>query len=79
MDIEEFVRESLVQIVKGVQAVNVELKSDSDTLTRSHFEIPLGEQKERTSGRIEFDVAVTTKIDGKGSVGAKLKLRSRRS
>jgi hypothetical protein len=75
MDLAEFVAESLVQIAKGVAAANLALKSESDMLLqRQHFVIPMGEQKDRNGGRIEFDVAVTTKVEGNGKSGAKFKL-----
>jgi hypothetical protein len=75
MDLEEFVTQSLVQLVQGVKQANVKLAGKEKTtadekaflLTYSGGDHPMGPH-------VEFDVAVSIKTDRKATAGASGKL-----
>ena len=92
MDLKDFVKESIVQIAKGIEEANTEL-SDLDAMVnpryvRSHSDSsqPYGRTKERDSNfknpdsrvieKVEFDVAVVAESGQQGSAGAKLSIAS---
>lgn len=77
MDLESFIKETLVQISKGVSAANEQLtperkKEDGKELPKL-FLLPPGSKKEQGHG-VHFDVAITTQSAEGRSGGAKVRL-----
>lgn len=78
MDLENFIKETLVQISKGVSLANDELsplrKKEDGTDLPKLFLLPPGTRQEQGHG-IHFDVAITTKAsDDGGGGGIKVRL-----
>ena len=92
MDLKDFVKESIVQISKGIDEANAEL-SDSDAMVNPMY-IRANTDQAQSYGRtkkrnpqydepdskivekVEFDVAVVAETGEKGSAGAKLSIAS---
>ena len=80
MDLKEFTKETLVQIVQGVNEANIELKEHNAYITRDIQKSTTGDSYVDRSGpythavNIDFDVAVTaTEVnDTKGGGGIKV-------
>ena len=74
MELDKFIAETLSDIRRGIKSANEEAKGESakPDVPNSFFLRP-GSKQELGAG-IEFDVAVTTKAEGKGSAGAKVRL-----
>ena len=80
MDLKEFTKETLVQIVQGVNEANIELKEHNAYITRDIQKSTTGDSYVDRSGHythavnIDFDVAVTaTEVnDTKGGGGIKV-------
>jgi hypothetical protein len=74
MDLETFVSQSLLEISTGLRRANEQIKSNSGIkdLPATYLLKP-GSNADIGRG-IQFDVAVTTSLEGKGSAGAGLKL-----
>jgi hypothetical protein len=77
MELESFIKESLVQISNGIQQANKVLepqrvKEDGSQLPKLYL-LPPGTNKEHGSG-VHFDIAVTTQTSDEGKGGAKVKL-----
>lgn len=92
MDLKEFVKESIVQISKGIEEANSELK-DSDAMVNpiyvqmhSKDAQGYGRTKERNPDftnpdakliqKVDFDVALSVEAGEQGSAGAKLSIAS---
>jgi hypothetical protein len=92
MDLKEFVKESIVQISKGIEEANAELK-DSEAMVNplyvtmnSKDEQGYGRTKQRNPDyanpgakliqKVDFDVAVSVEAGEQGSAGAKLSIAS---
>ncbi|MCF8037897.1 MAG: hypothetical protein K9K79_01140 [Desulfohalobiaceae bacterium] len=77
MDLENFIKETLVQISKGVSAANEQLtlkrKKEDGTELPKLFLLPPGSKKEQGHG-VHFDVAITIKSAENGSGGVKVRL-----
>jgi hypothetical protein len=74
VDLEKFIEETLLEISGGLKNANAHLKEASAKPDAPNtFFLRPGSQTERGAG-IEFDVAVTTRIDGGGTANAKLRL-----
>jgi hypothetical protein len=74
MNLEKFVSETLLEISQGIRDANAQLKTKKETPDSPNvFFLKPGGQKEIGTG-LEFDVAVTTRTEGKGQAGAKVKL-----
>ncbi len=77
MELETFIKETLVQISKGIKSANDELapsrKKDDGTDLPKLFLLSPGKKQDLGSG-VHFDVAITTKTNDEGSGGAKVKL-----
>jgi hypothetical protein len=74
MDLETFVKQSLLEITNGLKKANERIKKDFGPADLpSTFLLKSGNNAELGQG-IQFDVAVTTSLHGKGSAGAGLKL-----
>jgi hypothetical protein len=67
MELDEFVRESLASIVKGIHAANAAIR-EAKFESVSFFELPMGMDKGKG---VEFDVAVTSTKEGGGKASAK--------
>jgi len=77
MDLNEFIKDTLVQISRGIESANNDLgserkKPDGSDLPKLFLLSP-GQNKEQGEG-VHFDVAVTSKSDKSGKGGAKFKL-----
>lgn len=77
MDLENFIKETLVQISKGVSSANDALSesrknADGSALPKL-FLLPAGTEKEQNHG-VHFDVAITTQSKDEGGGGIKFKL-----
>lgn len=77
MDLENFIKETLVQISKGVSSANDELaperkKGDGTDLPKL-FLLPPGSKQDQGHG-VHFDVAITTKASDEGGGGFKVRL-----
>ena len=74
MELDKFIAETLADIRKGIRDANEEAKGENPKpdAPNSFFLRP-GSKQELGAG-IEFDVAVTSKAEGKGSAGAKVRL-----
>jgi hypothetical protein len=77
MDLESFIKETLVQISKGVSSANDALsderKNEDGSELPKLFLLPAGTAKEQSHG-VHFDVAITTQSRDEGSGGVKFKL-----
>jgi hypothetical protein len=74
LELDKFIAETLRQIRRGLKQANTEAKADNPKPDApNYFLLRPGSQQERGAG-IEFDVAVTTKAEGKGKAGAKVRL-----
>jgi len=74
MELDKFIAETLSDIRKGVREANELAKGEySNAVAQNSFFLRPGSKQELGAG-IEFDVAVTTKAEGKGSAGAKVRL-----
>lgn len=77
MELDSFIKETLIQISRGVRLANAEV--DKDRISPDGEELPKvfllrpGSQQERGAG-VAFDVAVTTQTENSGKGGAKVKL-----
>ncbi|MEW8469446.1 MAG: hypothetical protein AB2637_13015, partial [Candidatus Thiodiazotropha sp.] len=92
MDLKEFVKESIVQISKGIEEANTELESSEAMVNPIYVQMHsqdaqgYGRTKERDSGfknpdsrllqKVDFDVAVSVETGKEGSAGAKLTIAS---
>ncbi len=77
MDLESFIKETLVQISKGVSAANEQLsperiKDDGSELPKL-FLLPPGTRQDQGHG-VHFDVAITTQTTDEGGGGLKMRL-----
>lgn len=77
MDLDSFIKETLIQIAKGIKAANEELADDRKKPDGSDppklFLLSPGNKQEQGNG-VHFDVAVTSEKAGEGKGGAKFKL-----
>ncbi len=74
MELDKFISESLLDIAKGLKEVNRKLKEESSSPdTRNCFSLRPGSKVEQGAG-IEFDVAITTKVEAEGKGSAKIRL-----
>ena len=69
MQLDDFIRESLVQIARGVYQANVDLRVDPNLTGNVPFLIDLDED-----GKVVFDVAVTTSHSAEASGGGKFRV-----
>ncbi len=90
MDLQEFVKMSVVQICKGIQDANDELAESTamvnplniivNTESSQGYARTISARPERKDSRvvdkIQFDVAVTTEAGEQGKAGAKLSIAS---
>ena len=74
MDLEQFVQQSLVQIVRGVQAANKELKGAADNTKPNPFILSYSGGDNPKSPHVTFDVAITSKSERKSGGGASAKI-----
>jgi hypothetical protein len=77
MELEDFIKETLVQISNGIQNANEKLKplrvkEDGSELPKLFLLSP-GRKQEQGNG-VHFDVAITTKTTDEGQAGAKVRL-----
>jgi len=77
MELEDFIKETLIQISNGIQNANEELKpsrvKDDGSELQKLFLLSPGGKQEQGNG-IHFDVAITTKTTDEGKAGVKVKL-----
>ncbi|MCF6255270.1 MAG: hypothetical protein L3J98_04860 [Gammaproteobacteria bacterium] len=77
MELEIFIKETLVQVSNGIKSANEDLaperKKEDGTNLPKLFLLSPGKNQDLGSG-IHFDVAVTTKTNDEGGGGAKVKL-----
>lgn len=74
MNLENFIKHTLVEILNGIKTANNEIVGDNPTPeTKKPFLLCPGSSSEHGSG-IDFDVAITAKSEGKGKAGAKVRL-----
>ena len=74
MELDKFISETLSDIRRGIRDANTEAKGENPKPDApNYFFLRPGSKQEQGAG-IEFDVAVTTKAEGKGSAGAKVRL-----
>ena len=77
MDLESFIKETLVQISKGVSSANNELaperKNKDGTDLPKLFLLPPGTKQDLGHG-VHFDVAITTQTSDEGGSGLKVRL-----
>lgn len=74
MDLQMFITESLLEITNGLKQANEKIKDaygPSDL--PAAFQLKPGTNADLGRG-IQFDIAVTTSLEGKGSAGAGIKL-----
>ncbi|MBI4136393.1 MAG: hypothetical protein HY481_02515 [Candidatus Vogelbacteria bacterium] len=72
MELEEFIKKTLVGIAVGIRGANKEIGRSGDT-----FKIePVSWYEKRTDGCIEFDIAVAVSDEDKKGGGAGLKVLS---
>jgi len=75
MRLDEFIRQSLLDIRNGVRSANEEIaKIDGGTLgldQSAHFQMGPYEDE---SGRVSFDIAVTVEDSSRGNMGAGIKV-----
>jgi len=90
MDLKEFVKESIVQIAKGIEGANEELMNSSAMVNPVNIaansgsaqvyartKTPSGQSLgSRVVEKVQFDVAVVAETGEEGSVGAKLSIAS---
>lgn len=77
MELDTFIEETLLQISKGIQSANEQLaptrkKADGTDLPKLYL-LAAGRKSEQGSG-IHFDVAITSRTEGEGKSGGKIKL-----
>lgn len=74
MKLDEFITETLLNVRKGIHDANTQIKRDnpSSDVPNCYFLRP-GSAQENGAG-IEFDVAVTTKLEGDGKAGGRVSL-----
>ena len=77
MELDAFIKETLVQISSGIEQANQELapgrvKEDGTPLPKLYL-LPPGALKEQGNG-VHFDVAITSRMEDEGKGGAKVKL-----
>lgn len=70
MDIQEFIRESLVQIAVGIKEANTTLKEKTG-MKHQHFKMEASVRAEGRRG-VEFDIAVVAREEVGAKGGAKL-------
>lgn len=77
MDLENFIKETLVQISRGISSANNELapmrKKEDGTELPKLFLLPPGAKQDQGHG-VHFDIAVTTKSSNEGGGGLKARL-----
>jgi hypothetical protein len=74
VELDAFVTETLLEIANGLAAANNAIRDEkAKPDLPMTFSLRPGSQNERGAG-IDFDVAVTTKLEGKGRASGKLKL-----
>ena len=72
MNLQEFIEETLVEITQGIRAANEKLNTNDSSLYAQYV---LKDSKDDSSNSlINFDVAITTKREGKGEAKSKFKL-----
>ena len=69
MQLDEFIHQSLVQIAAGVYRANVELTGNEKPTGNIPFLMDISDH-----GKVNFDVAVTTKSSIEGSGGGKFRI-----
>lgn len=77
MELREFVKQSLVEIVQGVEEANIELSGNNElTANNSNraFLLAYSGGDNPKGPHVEFDVAVSTKTDLTAGAGASVKL-----
>lgn len=77
MELDAFIKESLIQISNGIQSANEALapsrkKEDGTYLPKPYLLSP-GRKQEQGNG-IHFDIAITSRIEDEGKGGIKIKL-----
>jgi hypothetical protein len=72
MDIQEFVKESLVQIAFGIKGANKTLNEETNS-DNKYFMLEASAHAEKRRG-IEFDIAVVAKEESGAQGGAKLNI-----
>jgi hypothetical protein len=73
MNLHEFVKETLVQIVRGIQDANASLDPDEPKANQA-FLLEYSGGEPQTGPHIEFDVAVTTQLEATGQAEGKAQL-----
>jgi hypothetical protein len=74
MNLDKFVSETLLEISQGIRDANAQLNANKEKHDSPNvFFLKPGGRQELGTG-LEFDVAVTTRTEGKGQAGAKIKL-----
>ncbi len=75
MELKEFVTQTLVQIVKGIQQANSELAGEENPVAdKKAFLLTYSGGDKPQGPHVEFDVAVSIKTDSKAAAGASGKL-----
>ena len=70
MDLETFVKDSLIGITQGIRAANAAMNRDSEQ-QRTYFTMLMGQGD---ASRVAFDVAVTTTKEDAGKAGGALRV-----
>lgn len=73
MQLDQFVTETLVQIVKGIQGANQSLDPDQPKANQA-FGLSYSGGDPQRGPHIEFDVAVTTQLEAAGQIQGKAQL-----
>lgn len=73
MNLENFIKETLVQITKGVTNANLEITGAEKLKGTIPFIMQRGAGENSNTG-IHFDVAISAKSEGKGKAGGKFRL-----
>ena len=75
MELKDFVRQSLVEIVQGIKEANIELAgNEQPTAENKAFLLNYSGGDNPKGPHVEFDVAVSTKTDRNAKAGASAKL-----
>ena len=72
MNLQEFIEETLVEISQGIEAANEKLNKHDRSLYAQY--VLKDSKDDLENSLINFDVAITTKLEGKGEGKAKFKL-----
>jgi hypothetical protein len=74
VDLDKFITETLSDIKTGIHEANVRAKGENPKPDAPNYFFLRPGSKQEIGAGIEFDVAVTTKSEGKGKAGAKVTL-----